>query len=171
MPAGTPWFSPAPARPCVVSCENQPDHARDHRPGPFPRARPGRSGGRTAAALARRPLQPTCDPGMSDRKARLRISVDPHLSAYAERLGETGQAPSVSAVFNDAVGPRSSAVGGSAGCGRRPPRGQCEATAPPYILDLTAGVAHESTATAIEDCPRLECAPKGSRRGSVPSLR
>jgi hypothetical protein len=34
---------------------------------------------------------------MSDRKARLTITVDPHLSAYAEHLVETGKAPSVSA--------------------------------------------------------------------------
>jgi Arc/MetJ-type ribon-helix-helix transcriptional regulator len=43
------------------------------------------------------------DPGMSDRKARLTITVDPHLSAYAEQLVEAGKAPSVSAVFNDAL--------------------------------------------------------------------
>jgi Arc/MetJ-type ribon-helix-helix transcriptional regulator len=40
---------------------------------------------------------------MSDRKVRLTITVDPHLSAYAEQLVETGKAPSVSAVFNDAL--------------------------------------------------------------------
>jgi Arc/MetJ-type ribon-helix-helix transcriptional regulator len=40
---------------------------------------------------------------MSDRKARLTITVDPHLSAYAEQLVEAGKAPSVSAVFNDAL--------------------------------------------------------------------
>lgn len=40
---------------------------------------------------------------MSDRKARLTITVDPHLSAYAEHLVEAGKAPSVSAVFNDAM--------------------------------------------------------------------
>jgi Arc/MetJ-type ribon-helix-helix transcriptional regulator len=43
------------------------------------------------------------DPGMSDRKARLTITVDPRLSAYAEQLVEEGKAPSVSAVFNDAM--------------------------------------------------------------------
>jgi Arc/MetJ-type ribon-helix-helix transcriptional regulator len=43
---------------------------------------------------------------MSDRKARLTITVDPHLSAYAEHLVETGKAPSVSAVFNDALAER-----------------------------------------------------------------
>jgi Arc/MetJ-type ribon-helix-helix transcriptional regulator len=43
------------------------------------------------------------DPGMSDRKARLTITVDPHLSAYAEQLVEAGKATSVSAVFNDAL--------------------------------------------------------------------
>ena len=29
--------------------------------------------------------------------------MDPHLSAYAEQLVEAGKAPSVSAVFNDAL--------------------------------------------------------------------
>jgi Arc/MetJ-type ribon-helix-helix transcriptional regulator len=43
---------------------------------------------------------------MSDRKERLTIAVDPHLSAYAEHLVETGKAPSVSAVFNDALADR-----------------------------------------------------------------
>jgi hypothetical protein len=43
---------------------------------------------------------------MSGRKARLTITVDPRLSAYAEHLVETGKAPSVSAVFNDALAER-----------------------------------------------------------------
>lgn len=43
---------------------------------------------------------------MSDRKARLTITVDPRLSAYAEHLVEAGKAPSVSAVFNDALAER-----------------------------------------------------------------
>ena len=43
---------------------------------------------------------------MSDRKARLTITVDPHLSAYAEQLVESGRATSVSAVFNDALAER-----------------------------------------------------------------
>lgn len=43
---------------------------------------------------------------MSDRKARLTITVDPRLSAYAEQLVEAGKAPSVSAVFNDALAER-----------------------------------------------------------------
>ena len=46
---------------------------------------------------------PQYDPGMSDRKARLTVTVDPHLAAYAEQLVEAGKAPSVSAVFNDAL--------------------------------------------------------------------
>jgi Arc/MetJ-type ribon-helix-helix transcriptional regulator len=41
---------------------------------------------------------------MSDRKTRLTVTVDPHLAAYAEQLVEAGKAPSVSAVFNDALG-------------------------------------------------------------------
>ncbi len=40
---------------------------------------------------------------MSDRKTRLTVTIDPHLAAYAEHLVETGQAPSVSAVVNDAL--------------------------------------------------------------------
>jgi len=40
---------------------------------------------------------------MNERKARLEITVDPHLSAYAEHLVATGKAPSLSAVVNDAL--------------------------------------------------------------------
>jgi Arc/MetJ-type ribon-helix-helix transcriptional regulator len=40
---------------------------------------------------------------MSDRKARLTVTIDPHLAAYAERLVQTGKAPSVSAVVNSAL--------------------------------------------------------------------
>ncbi len=40
---------------------------------------------------------------MSDRKVRLTVTVDPRLAAYAEQLVESGKAPSVSAVFNDAL--------------------------------------------------------------------
>jgi hypothetical protein len=43
------------------------------------------------------------DPSMSETKARITITVDPRLSAYAERLVETGNATSVSAAFNDAM--------------------------------------------------------------------
>jgi hypothetical protein len=43
------------------------------------------------------------DPGMSGRKARLTITVDPDLSSYAERLVESGHAASVSAAFNEAM--------------------------------------------------------------------
>jgi Arc/MetJ-type ribon-helix-helix transcriptional regulator len=43
------------------------------------------------------------DPGMSDRKIRVTVTIDPHLAAYAERLVEAGKAPSVSAVVNDAL--------------------------------------------------------------------
>jgi Arc/MetJ-type ribon-helix-helix transcriptional regulator len=46
------------------------------------------------------------DRGMSDRKSRLTITVDPRLAVYAERLVEAGKAPSVSAVFNDALAER-----------------------------------------------------------------
>jgi hypothetical protein len=40
---------------------------------------------------------------MSERKARLTITVDSQLSAYAEQLVEAGQASSVSAAFNEAM--------------------------------------------------------------------
>jgi hypothetical protein len=40
---------------------------------------------------------------MSDSKARLTVTVDPALAAYAEGLVSSGRAPSVSAVFNDAL--------------------------------------------------------------------
>ena len=43
------------------------------------------------------------DPGMSDRKIRVTVTIDPHLAAYAERLVEAGKALSVSAVVNDAL--------------------------------------------------------------------
>jgi Arc/MetJ-type ribon-helix-helix transcriptional regulator len=43
------------------------------------------------------------DPSMSGKKTRITVTVDPHLAAYAERLVETGKAPSVSAVLNDAL--------------------------------------------------------------------
>jgi Arc/MetJ-type ribon-helix-helix transcriptional regulator len=43
---------------------------------------------------------------MSERKTRLTVTVDPHLAAYAEQLVEAGKAPSVSAVFNDALAER-----------------------------------------------------------------
>jgi Arc/MetJ-type ribon-helix-helix transcriptional regulator len=46
------------------------------------------------------------DPGMSDRKTRLTVTVDPHLVDYAEQLVAAGRAPSVSAVFNDALAER-----------------------------------------------------------------
>jgi Arc/MetJ-type ribon-helix-helix transcriptional regulator len=43
---------------------------------------------------------------MSGRKTRLTITVNPRLAAYAEQLVEAGKAPSVSAVFNDALATR-----------------------------------------------------------------
>lgn len=43
---------------------------------------------------------------MTDRKTRLTVTIDPHLVAYAEQLVEDGKAPSVSAVFNDALAER-----------------------------------------------------------------
>jgi Arc/MetJ-type ribon-helix-helix transcriptional regulator len=43
------------------------------------------------------------DPGVSDRKIRVTVTLEPHLAAYAKRLVEAGQVPSVSAVVNDAL--------------------------------------------------------------------
>ena len=43
---------------------------------------------------------------MSDRKARITVTVDPHLAAYAEGLVEAGKADSVSAVVNGALSER-----------------------------------------------------------------
>lgn len=40
---------------------------------------------------------------MSEKKARLTITVDPSLSAYAQHLVDAGQAASVSAAFNEAM--------------------------------------------------------------------
>jgi Arc/MetJ-type ribon-helix-helix transcriptional regulator len=40
---------------------------------------------------------------MSDKKARITVTIDPDLAAYAEQLVEAGKAPSVSAVVNDAL--------------------------------------------------------------------
>jgi Arc/MetJ-type ribon-helix-helix transcriptional regulator len=40
---------------------------------------------------------------MSERKARLTVTIDPHLAAYAEGLVQGGKAASVSAVVNDAL--------------------------------------------------------------------
>jgi Arc/MetJ-type ribon-helix-helix transcriptional regulator len=49
---------------------------------------------------------PPYGPDMSDRKTRLTVTVDPRLAAYAEQLVEAGKAPSVSALFNDALAER-----------------------------------------------------------------
>jgi hypothetical protein len=54
---------------------------------------------------------------VSARKTRLTITVDPQLSAYAEHLVESGQATSVSAVFNEAVEQKAAVTG----AGRRSP--------------------------------------------------
>ena len=56
---------------------------------------------------------------MSDRKARLTITVDSHLSAYAEYLLESGHASSVSAAFNEAMAEKAYRERRRAGCGKR----------------------------------------------------
>ena len=48
-------------------------------------------------------------PGVSDRKIRVTVTLEPHLAAYAERLVEAGETPSVSAVVNDALEARTAA--------------------------------------------------------------
>jgi Arc/MetJ-type ribon-helix-helix transcriptional regulator len=40
---------------------------------------------------------------MTERKARVTVTIDPWLAAYAEHLVEAGKASSVSAVVNDAL--------------------------------------------------------------------
>lgn len=40
---------------------------------------------------------------MSERKARLTVTIDPRVAEYAEHLVEAGKAESVSAVVNDAL--------------------------------------------------------------------
>lgn len=54
-------------------------------------------------SLARVTIILRYESGMSGRKARLTITVDPDLSSYAERLVESGHAASVSAAFNEAM--------------------------------------------------------------------
>lgn len=49
------------------------------------------------------PCLPEYDSSMSEAKARITITVDPQVSAYAERLVEAGHATSVSAAFNEAM--------------------------------------------------------------------
>jgi Arc/MetJ-type ribon-helix-helix transcriptional regulator len=49
---------------------------------------------------------PEYDPGMSERKTRVTVTIDPHLAAYAEQLVESGKADSVSAVVNSALSER-----------------------------------------------------------------
>lgn len=59
-----------------------------------------------SAEPARHPSRPfprEYDPGMSERKTRLTVTIDPALAAYAERLVEAGKADSVSAVLNRAM--------------------------------------------------------------------
>src|SRR5689334_24554351 len=66
-------------------------------------AEPGSGKGRGAECLPAGRASWSYDPGMSDRKIRVTVTIDPHLAAYAERLVEAGKAPSVSAVVNDAL--------------------------------------------------------------------
>lgn len=60
-----------------------------------------RAGSRRGAGSGSAP--PQYDLGMSERKTRLTVTIDPDLAAYAERLVEAGKASSVSAVVNHAL--------------------------------------------------------------------
>lgn len=53
--------------------------------------------------LQQPPASAQYDPGMSERKTRITVTIDPDLVAYAEQLTKAGKAPSVSAVVNDAL--------------------------------------------------------------------
>jgi Arc/MetJ-type ribon-helix-helix transcriptional regulator len=66
-------------------------------------AEPGRGKGQGAECLPAGRAFRSYDPGVSDRKIRVTVTLEPHLAAYAERLVEAGKAPSVSAVVNDAL--------------------------------------------------------------------
>jgi len=66
-------------------------------------AEPGRGKGEGEECLPGGRTFHSYDPGVSDRKIRVTVTLDPHLAAYAERLVEAGKAPSVSAVVNDAL--------------------------------------------------------------------
>lgn len=57
----------------------------------------------SGAALRGFPGSGEYDLGMSDRKMRITVTLDPALIAYAEQLVQAGKAPSVSAVVNDAL--------------------------------------------------------------------
>jgi hypothetical protein len=50
-----------------------------------------------------RQVRQTYDPGMGGRKTNLTVAVDPDLAGYAERLVQSGKAPDISAVVNDAL--------------------------------------------------------------------
>ena len=75
------------------------------------------------------------DPGMSDRKVRVTVTIDPHLAAYAEHLVEAGKAPSVSAVVNDALTERVERD-------RRIARRWKELTAPADMAQVERMIAH-----------------------------
>src|SRR3989442_15772320 len=64
------------------------------------RGRRSRGARARACASSGRPAFHSYDPGVSDRKIRMTVTLEPHLAAYAERLVEAGKAPSVSAVVN-----------------------------------------------------------------------
>lgn len=53
--------------------------------------------------VQRRPENAEYDLGMSERKTRITVTLDPGLVAYAEQIVATGKAPSVSAVVNEAL--------------------------------------------------------------------
>src|SRR5580704_5510757 len=52
----------------------------------------GRGQGAECLPAGRKTLR-SYDPGVSDRKIRVTVTLEPHLAAYAERLVEAGKAP------------------------------------------------------------------------------
>ena len=63
---------------------------------------PGERSGSSAPLQMRLSLR-EYDPGMSDNKAQLTVTVDASLNEYAEQQVANGRAPSVSAVINSAL--------------------------------------------------------------------
>ena len=63
----------------------------------------GRGKGQGAECLPADRAFRSYDPGVSDRKIRVTVMLEPHFAAYAERLVAAGKASSVSAMINDAL--------------------------------------------------------------------
>ena len=104
-PASVTFPAPDPPRACLLAYAAGQARTRDdgnHAAYPWS-AEPGRRKGQGAERLPVGRAFHSYDPGVSDRKVRVTVTLEPHLAAYAERLVEAGKAPSVSAVVNDAL--------------------------------------------------------------------